>query len=410
MTPLGRSDGEIVGAVAVDYPAYGTAEADGLWGDETQMLTRLLHGVSERVSRAEADATTDLLSGLPSHRRPHEGLAEKLSCAKDAGEELSLALCAVDRLADFNRLVGHPHGDEALRLIGQLIENASRPTDLCARFGGDEFVLVMSDGGARALEAAEALRTAVEAAKIDGGGRSLTMSVEVGTYPWDGQDKDALIDRARWAVDLSKRRGRNRCVRFETRGNVSFSRSRKQALRYLAMMAALADARVRYEEKHSETVARLAAALAVELGMSRQEIADIGEAARLRDIGQFAIPDDVLSKPGALSDEEWVLIHEHPRAGERLLRHMGFESVADVVAHHHERFDGTGYPLALSGQQIPLGARIVAVASSFQALLNDRPYRPERLADDALEEMRRCAGSQFDPEVVAALERVLSHG
>ena len=235
------------------------------------------------------------------------------------------------------------------------------------------------------------------------------MSIGVATYPWDGQDKDALIDRARWAVDLAKRRGRNRCVRFEDGGNGSFSSGRKQALRYLARMAQLADVRVRYEKEHSETVARLAAALGVEFGMSRQEIADVGEAARLRDIGQIGIPDHVLSKPGALSDEEWALIREHPRAGERLLRHMGFDSVADAVAHHHERFDGTGYPLALSGQQIPLGARIVAVASTFQALVNYRPYRPERSVDDALEEMRRCAGSQFDPEVVAVLERVLAH-
>jgi diguanylate cyclase (GGDEF)-like protein len=395
--------------VAVDFPAYETAEEDGLRGDATQTLTRLLVGASERVSRAEADAATDPLSGLYTHGRLHEGLAEQISRAEEAGGELSLILCDVDRLADFNRLVGHPHGDEALRLIGQLIESASRPTDLCARFGGDEFAVVFSDGGARALEAAEALRRAVEAAKIDAGGRSLSMSVGVATYPWDGQDKDALIDRARWAVDLAKRRGRNRCVRFEEHDTGSFSSGRKQALRYLAMMAKLTDARVHYEEKHSETVARLAAAVAVELGMSRQEIADVGEAARLRDIGQFGIPDGVLSKPSALSEEEWVLIREHPRAGERLLRHMGFDSVADAVAHHHERFDGTGYPLALSGEQIPLGARIVAVASSFQALVNRRPYRPERSADEALEEMRRCAGSQFDPEMVAALEQVLSH-
>ena len=409
-TPLTRPDGEIVGAVSVDFPAYETAEEDGLRGDATQTLTRLLVGASERVSRAEADAATDLLSGLYTHGRLHEGLAEQISRAEEAGGELSLVLCDVDRLADFNRLVGHPHGDEALRLIGQLIESASRPTDLCARFGGDEFALVLNDGGTRALEVAETLREAVESAKIDAGGRSLTMSVGVATYPLDGQNNDALIDRARWAVDLAKRRGRNRCVRFENHGNGSFSSGRKQALRYLAMMAKLADAGVRYEEKHSDAVARLAAALAAELGLSRQEVADVREAARLRDIGQFGIPDHVLSKPSALSEEEWVLIREHPRAGERLLRHMGFDSVADAVAHHHERFDGTGYPLALSGEQIPLGAQIVAVASSFQALVNRRPYRPERSADEALEEMRRCAGSQFDPEMVAALERVLSHG
>jgi HD-GYP domain-containing protein (c-di-GMP phosphodiesterase class II) len=125
---------------------------------------------------------------------------------------------------------------------------------------------------------------------------------------------------------------------------------------------------------------------------------------------QFAIPDEVLGKPGGLSAEEWTLIREHPGAGARLLRRIGLDAVADAVAHHHERFDGTGYPAALSGGEIPLAARIVAVASAFQALLNAWPYRAAQTVADALEEMRRCTGTQFDPDVVAALERVMSNG
>ena len=111
-----------------------------------------------------------------------------------------------------------------------------------------------------------------------------------------------------------------------------------------------------------------------------------------------------------MSAEEWVLIREHPEAGARLLRRIGFDSLANAMAHHHERFDGTGYPAALSGRDIPLAARIVAAASAFQALLNTRRYHAAQSVADALDEMRRCAGTQFDPEVVAGLERVVSRG
>ena len=409
MSPIRLPDGEIVAAVCVDCPACGDDTEAGMPADVTQALTKLLQGAQERVNRVEEDAITDLLSGLYNHRYLHEGLAREIGRAQQSGDDLSLVLCDVDHLERFNRQVGHPKGDEALRLIGQLVESASRRTDLCARFGGDEFAMVLSGvGGAEAFATAEGLRAAVEQAGIGLDGQTLTMSLGVATYPWDGQDKETLIDEARHALDVAKHQGRNRCVGFAARSGDGSGKNGADALDYLAMMAELTDAKTLYETTHSETVARLARVLAAELGLTGEAAAQVGEAARLRDIGQFAIPDDVLGKPGQLSAEEWALIREHPDAGARLLRRLGLDSVADAVAHHHERFDGTGYPAALMGHEIPLTARIVAAASAFQALLNDRPYRAAQTAADALDEMRRCAGTQFDPDVVAALERVVS--
>ena len=411
MSPITLADGEIVAAVCVDCPACGSDAEGGMPADVTQALTKLLEGAQERVNRVEEDAITDVLSGLYNHRYLHEGLAREIDRAQESGEDLSLVLCDVDHLERFNRQVGHPRGDEALRLISQLVESASRRTDLCARFGGDEFALVLSGvGGAEAFATAEGLRAAVEDAGIGLDGQTLTMSLGVATYPWDGQDKETLIDEAQHALDVAKHQGRNRCIGFAAQPDNGSPADSANALDYLAMMAGLADAKMLYEETHSEAVAGLARALAAELGLPDEAVVSIAEAARLRDIGQFAIPDDVLGKPGDLSAEEWSLIREHPDAGARLLRRIGLDAVADAVAHHHERFDGTGYPAALSGRDIPLAARIVAAASAFQALLNDRPYRAAQTVADALDEMRRCAGTQFDPDVVAGLERVVSRG
>jgi len=411
MAPITRADGEIVAGVAVDFPAFKTAAQAGLRGrDVTQTLTSLLQGAADRVMRAEVDAITDTLTGLYNHRYLHERLVEEMERSASQSAELSLLLCDIDNFSVFNERYGHPIGDDALRALGQLVEQAGRPVDLSARYGGEEFAIALVDTGSdRALEVAEALRDAVEKAGFGPEGDPLTISVGVATFPWDGDDKDALIDKAEWAMHLAKHQGRNRCVRFARATSEGASDpSRRQAVRYLSVMAELADAKVLYEEKHSEAVERLATAIALDVGLPETSAAEVGEAARLRDIGQFGLPDELLGKPGELSEAEWELVREHPRAGERLLRRMGgLDAVADAVAHHHERFDGDGYPARLKGEEIPLTARIVAVASTFQALVARRPYRPERSQAEALEEMRRCSGSQFDPEIVAALERVL---
>ena len=165
-----------------------------------------------------------------------------------------------------------------------------------------------------------------------------------------------------------------------------------------------------YTLGHTARVATYMIMLGRELGWSDETVQVIGEAAYLHDIGKIGISDRILTKAGKLNDREWAMMRQHPGAGARLLRRIGLDSLADAVAHHHERFDGTGYPAALSGREIPLAARIVAVAAAFQALLNDRPYRAAQTVADALEEMRRCTGTQFDPDVVAGLERVVSSG
>ena len=148
----------------------------------------------------------------------------------------------------------------------------------------------------------------------------------------------------------------------------------------------------------------MSAAVARNLGLSPAEVERVKSAARLHDIGKVGIPDEILNKPGPLTDEEWKLMHQHPVIGERILRVLpGLGAVALIVRHEHERWDGGGYPDGLAGEEIPLGSRIILAADTYHAMTSDRPYRAGKPHADAIDELMRCAGTQFDPKVTEVL-------
>jgi putative nucleotidyltransferase with HDIG domain len=174
-------------------------------------------------------------------------------------------------------------------------------------------------------------------------------------------------------------------------------------------LSATVDARDSYTAGHSRRVQQLALAIGRELGLSQPELELLGHAALFHDIGKLAIPDAILLKPATLTGQEWALMQQHAAEGARIIDRLGFLGDAvPAIKHHHERFDGAGYPDRLSGEEIPLGARIIHVADALDSMLTTRIYRTARHADDALDELRRAAGSQFCPRCVAALERVLA--
>jgi HD-GYP domain-containing protein (c-di-GMP phosphodiesterase class II) len=176
-------------------------------------------------------------------------------------------------------------------------------------------------------------------------------------------------------------------------------------------LAILVDSRDAGTGEHSSRVAELARAIALDLGCSTRRADDIHLAGRLHDIGKVAVPDSVLSKRTGLSEAEWELVRRHPSIGADLVSHVpGLARLAPVIRAHHERYDGAGYPDGLWGEAIPLGARIIAVADAFDAMISHRPYRLRVTAEDARRRLREGAGSQFDPEAVAALDRHLDSG
>ena len=174
-------------------------------------------------------------------------------------------------------------------------------------------------------------------------------------------------------------------------------------------LAATLQARDGYTGEHADAVHDLSVAVGARLGLRPDEMAQLAAVALLHDVGKIGIPDDLLHKPGPLTPEEWQVMREHPAIGERILVSVpGLESVARAVRHEHERWDGDGYPDGLAGEAIPLASRIVLACDAWHALHSDRPYREALPREDALAELRRCAGTQFDPTVVAALLDVLA--
>jgi diguanylate cyclase (GGDEF)-like protein len=413
LAPIPGDDGSVAALVSADVSVTGSADGSSLRSDVTETFTALTHSAATRLTRMEIDAVMDSLTGLHNHRYLHERVSEELGLAAAKGSELSILFVDVDRFKSVNDQFGHSAGDEILRTVAQLVVSCVRRIDVAARYGGDEFaVALIGAGREEASEVAERIRTAVESARLVGPVGHVTVSVGVATYPGHAGTKAELLEKADWAMYVAKRSGRNRCAIFgEDEGRTLAPAGDAELTGYLAAMAQLAERRALYLPEHTEAVTQLAEAVALQMGLGPAAAAGVAEAARLRDIGQLPVADDVLRKTEPLTAGEWESIRAHPRAGCRMLKELtGSTALAEAVLHHHERYDGCGYPDELAAAQIPLSARIVAAASVFGAMLADRPYRQRLQTDEARAELRRCAGSQLDPDVVDALLRVAAGG
>src|SRR6266536_2579737 len=248
---------------------------------------------------------------------------------------------------------------------------------------------------------------------IDDSG-TVTVSAGLATFPVQGHGRDELIRLADSALYWAKEHGKNR-VRLYRPEVVELSELKRlaagpdRAARYraAASLAKAVDARDAYTGSHSERVSEFAARVALRVGLDPEQVELTRLAGSLHDLGKLAIPEEILRKPGALTDSERLVLERHPQTGFRMLDSLGVDPVADLVLHHHERWDGAGYPDGLHGEEIPLGARIIFVTDAYDAMTSDRIYRPKRSSRAALAELERCAGTQFDPGIVAAFAEEL---
>ncbi|HSP72531.1 MAG TPA: diguanylate cyclase [Gaiellaceae bacterium] len=348
-------------------------------------------------------ALTDPLTGLGNHRHFHERLQRELSGAQEHAQPLTLCFIDVDDFKRINDRFGHPAGDQVLSQIAGRLRQGGE----AFRLGGDEFaILLPKHDEPSALSAAHSIVNRIAAIDIGEIG-PITVSAGVATFPDHGGERDELIRLADNALYWAKEHGKNRVrvsradvVELSDLKRLALGRDRAARFRAAASLARAVDSRDTYTGSHSQRVAKLAGRIAEQLGVAPEQVELARLAGSLHDLGKLAIPEEILRKPSALSDPERVVLERHPQIGYRMLESLGVDPVAQWVLHHHERWDGTGYPDQLAGEEIPLGARIIFVADAYDAMTSDRVYRRSLTREDALAELERCAGSQFDPAIV----------
>jgi two-component system, cell cycle response regulator len=354
----------------------------------TARLHLTLRAHASNLRRARGEALTDPLTGLGNRRLLATDLDDRLALLGDDGE-LMLVVFDLDGFKHYNDVFGHPAGDAALvRLAGRLRE-AVGLDGRAYRLGGDEFCALM---GPRGDDWQVRLSACVGALCEEGEGYAIGCSYGAILIPDEAGHGTEALRLADQRMYARKQDGRLSAIRQATDALVTTMTERFPEM-----------------DGHTEEVAELAAATARALGCNREEVEEVRRAAELHDIGKVAMPEAILSKRGPLEPAEWWEIRRHTIVGERIVSAApALGRVAKIVRSTHERFDGRGYPDGLVGEEIPLGARIVAVCDAFDAMTRMRSYRPAMDPRRALAELAACAGAQFDPAVVAAFAGVCS--
>jgi diguanylate cyclase (GGDEF)-like protein len=403
-----RWNGELRGALSV-----GFLELREVTNDDLSVLEAIADLAVVACHNAEAyedvrtAASTDALTGLLNHGAMHVRVREEIARAKRDGQPLCCVLIDLDDFKRVNDELGHPAGDALLRRVADSLRAEVRPYDQVARYGGDEFVLVLpgtEEQVARAV--AERVRVRVRDGAPRGAGSAIG-NCSIGVSAWQpGMTADDLLAAADRALLLAKRTGKGRVAVANPDAEEELARLQQSEASPAAVqaLAAAIDARDNYQNGHSDEVVRLAKGVAMLLGLPADAVERVGHGALLHDVGKLAIPPEILHKDGVLDDAEWRVMAEHPVIGEGILRRIPqLAPLAPIVRHEHEHWDGTGYPDGLSGRRIPIGSRIILACDAYAAMMTERPYRRALWKADAVAELRARAGTQFDPAVVEAL-------
>ena len=384
---------------------------DAYSSEQIQLLKRLALQIAAPIensrlyTQAEQKARIDDLTGLFNRRHFEERLEDEIARHSRYGGIFSMLILDLDSFKTYNDIYGHLAGDKLLREVGGIIKNSIRSADQAFRYGGDEFTFILPETNIDdAYMVAERIRKEI-AAEMKARNIILTCSIGLVHYPSNGATFNTLMETADAALYYAKTKGGNQCyihskspaqppamVRQETMGI---------SLNAIYALTSVVEARDHYTYGHSRKVNSYAIALAKAIELPNDEITKISASASLHDVGKIGIPDDILNKKGNFTEEDWKIIKAHTKLGASIIGSVpGLVSCIPAVLYHHEHYDGSGYPEGLKGDEIPLEARILAIADAFSAMTSVRPYRGPLSFEQAIEELKRNAGTQFDPKLV----------
>jgi diguanylate cyclase (GGDEF)-like protein/putative nucleotidyltransferase with HDIG domain len=360
------------------------------------------------LDRLASIALTDSLTGVLNHRAFHEALPAVVTASTQADGSTCLVMMDLDGLKEINDRYGHQLGDEQIRLLASTAAGVVSEPDRLYRLGGDEFALLLQE-----CSPADALRTV---GQIHGSfteqASALSLGFSAGIAESEpGLGKEELVRRADLAL-IEAKRLQQKALLYSPLFEIAVAEEPAEPHHVRVLANALAravDTKDAYTHSHCETVAELCALMALQLGFDEEHVLKVRLAGLLHDVGKIGVPDSILQKPGRLGEDEWEAMKAHPILGAHILAGAERHEEAAWVLSHHERPDGRGYPHRLGEDAIPLEARIISVADAFEAMVSERPYRRARSVEDALAELTRCVGTQFDARCVASLASVLGN-
>lgn len=351
-------------------------------------------------------AVKDGLTGLLNHRSFQDVLDTYITDSQKEDKPVSLLFMDIDNFKNYNDINGHQKGDWLLTRLGEILRNTVDDLGVVARYGGEEFAIILYDQTEEAaLNLGELIRQNIQQTYFTGQelqpNKNITVSIGVSTYPKVAQNKKQLIELADNALYRAKSFDKNRVERYYNILDEIDSSIDKKALESIANILNKINKKDKYTYGHSERVVIYAKKFAMYLNMDEKSKKDLLLAAYLHDIGKLEISKELLNKREKLSQSEFNILRQHPTLGADLVSNIeAFNAVVPVIKHHHEKYDGSGYPNNIKGNEIPYLARVLTIIDSFDAMTSKRPYNVRKDYNQAIIELKKCAGTHFDVELV----------